>query len=170
MRLQRLFPFVAALSIVTAGMAAAHEGHGSHSFDHIYDHYETVRLALTEDTLEGVSTEAQAIHEAVETLRAEFTPTAAGIDPAKAEQVEELLPELAEAALALTTAADLEAAREAFYSFSKPLVRYRSAVDGERPAVAYCPMARRSWLQPEGEIGNPYYGQAMLVCGNLVEK
>ncbi len=37
--------------------------------------------------------------------------------------------------------------------------------------VAYCPMAKKAWLQKEGEaIGNPYYGQEMPRCGSFVAK
>jgi hypothetical protein len=170
MKNKLLFSIYATLFLATAGATTAHQGHGIHTFDHISAHYEKVRLALAEDTLQGVPLEAQAIHNAIEALRTNFAAEAAGVEAAKAEKVRELLPELAKAALSLSTATDLEAARDAFYSVSKPLVRYRSVVDGHRPAVAYCPMARRSWLQPEGEIGNPYYGQAMLTCGDLVER
>ena len=50
------------------------------------------------------------------------------------------------------------------------MVRYRAEVEGERPAVGYCPMAAKSWLQLDGEeIGNPYYGQSMASCGEVVE-
>jgi hypothetical protein len=34
--------------------------------------------------------------------------------------------------------------------------------------VAYCPMARKSWLQKSGTIQNPYYGTAMSDCGRFV--
>jgi hypothetical protein len=61
----------------------------------------------------------------------------------------------------------LDAARDGLYALSKPLVRWRQGVaDGGRPAVAYCPMHKRSWLQPDGEIGNPYGG--MPRCGSIV--
>lgn len=32
----------------------------------------------------------------------------------------------------------------------------------------YCPMVKRSWLQPEGDVGNPYFGRKMPGCGNVV--
>jgi hypothetical protein len=86
-----------------------------------------------------------------------------------AEDVRDLLPELSEAATALSAATTLDAARDAFYDLSKPLVRWRKAAVGDKLVVAYCPMAKRSWLQPEGELGNPYYGQSMLRCGEVVD-
>jgi hypothetical protein len=31
-------------------------------------------------------------------------------------------------------------------------------------------MAQQVWLQPKGEIGNPYYGQSMARCGEVVSE
>jgi hypothetical protein len=36
--------------------------------------------------------------------------------------------------------------------------------------VVYCAMAEKVWIQPKGEIGNPYYGQSMARCGEVVSK
>jgi hypothetical protein len=36
--------------------------------------------------------------------------------------------------------------------------------------VAYCPMAKRSWIQKEDAIRNPYYGKSMLTCGSFTKK
>jgi hypothetical protein len=33
--------------------------------------------------------------------------------------------------------------------------------------VAYCPMVRKSWVQMDGPLANPYYGSAMLGCGEF---
>jgi hypothetical protein len=33
--------------------------------------------------------------------------------------------------------------------------------------LAYCPMAKRSWLQRDDRLRNPYYGSAMLSCGEF---
>ncbi len=33
----------------------------------------------------------------------------------------------------------------------------------------YCPMKKAYWLSREKEIKNPYYGSAMLTCGNVAE-
>jgi hypothetical protein len=58
--------------------------------------------------------------------------------------------------------------RAAFGSLSKALVRYRQLVPDPAPVVVFCSMAQEVWLQPEGEIGNPYYGQSMARCGDVV--
>ncbi len=38
----------------------------------------------------------------------------------------------------------------------------------EGTTVVFCPMAKKAWIQPEGEIGNPYLGQEMPTCGEVV--
>lgn len=61
-------------------------------------------------------------------------------------------------------------ARAAMGELSKPLVRFREMATGEKPVVVYCSMEKKSWLQPEGEIGDPYLGQKMATCGQVVSK
>jgi hypothetical protein len=31
-------------------------------------------------------------------------------------------------------------------------------------------MAQKAWIQPKGEIGNPYLGQEMPKCGDVVKE
>jgi hypothetical protein len=134
--------------------------------------YESVRLALLADTLDGVPAAARRLATDAAALRGALTPAAAGVPAAKLADVEALLPEVEKAAAALAAATSLTAGRDAFYALSKPLVRWRAVggtpATGAWPVVAFCSMAQRSWLQPKGEIGNPYYGQSMATCGELV--
>lgn len=62
----------------------------------------------------------------------------------------------------------LEAARAAFGDLSHALIAYadraKQPIDGK--VVAFCPMADKSWVQADGPIANPYYGQAMATCGS----
>jgi hypothetical protein len=83
--------------------------------------------------------------------------------------VQAKLNEMIEAADAIASAKSLEAARDGFYALTRPMVQWREGVSqSDRPAVAYCPMHKRSWLQPGEEIGNPY--GAMPRCGSIVSK
>ena len=157
-----------ALWALVAPIAHAAEPEES-AFDGILVHYEAIWQALTQDTFDGVTEHGGAIQQIVSDLEGDFSAERAGVAADAAGEVEALLPELATAAESLSASDSLEAARDAFYDLSKPLVRYRKAATGQRPVVAYCSMAKRSWLQPEGEIGNPYYGSAMLTCGEVVD-
>ena len=79
--------------------------------------------------------------------------------------------ELARAATAMAGAADLAAAREAFGPLSDAViarVKADKTSDVARELRAgYCPMNRKSWLQREEQVRNPYYGTSMLTCGEL---
>jgi protein SCO1 len=63
-------------------------------------------------------------------------------------------------------------ARRAFGVMSDALVSYLktgNATPGDSVRIAYCPMVRKSWLQKDGPVANPYYGRAMLECGELTK-
>jgi hypothetical protein len=139
------------------------------TFDEVMQHYEPVRLALLEDSMNGVNDNGAAMADALRALKADFSAGNAGADGDAVEVVREKLPDMIEAADGIATAKSLEAARDAFYELTKPLVRWRQGVPADgRPKVAYCPMYKRSWLQPGEEIGNPYGG--MPRCGEIVSQ
>ena len=74
------------------------------------------------------------------------------------------------AAQAVEKAADLKAARVAFGDLSDAVIAAAKAEgwkDLPDVKVAYCPMVKRSWLQKSDKIENPYYGPAMLTCGEI---
>lgn len=160
---------VGLLLLASAGTAQAQDPAAGSAFTGIMQHYEAVRLALLSDSLEGVAEHGHEMHGIVEDLSANWTQERAGVSPESVDEARALLPELAAAAVSLAEAADLEAARAAFASLSRPLVRYRKVATGDLPVVAYCSMAKRSWLQPKGELGNPYYGHSMSSCGEVVD-
>lgn len=78
---------------------------------------------------------------------------------------------IAKAAASVAAAADLKATRQAFGPLSDAVI----AAAASDPAlskelgvkVAFCPMVNRSWLQKEDKVRNPYYGTAMLECGEI---
>jgi hypothetical protein len=142
----------------------------SEGFQNVLEPYEAVRRALVHDDLAVAKAPAEALESAIQRIRENPTASAAGVPSEKLGEIEALLPELEEAAGELANATELQPARDAFYALSKALVRWRQAA-GEGPAVVYCAMKKRSWLQSdENEIGNPYYGQDMPSCGEVVSK
>jgi Cu(I)/Ag(I) efflux system membrane fusion protein len=78
-----------------------------------------------------------------------------------------------EAALAaMQNAGDIAAMRVAFEALARDVLALERMFGHDDEAVwieAYCPMAfddkGAAWLQPKGTIHNPYFGAAMLVCG-----
>jgi len=140
------------------------------AFGTVLQPYEKVRQRLVADDLAGVRGPARELAAAIDRLSGDLSAEEAGVPADKLADVKALLPALDQAASKLAAAEDLGAARDAFYALSKPLVRWRQAA-GEGPAVVYCSMKKRSWLQSaEDDIGNPYYGQAMAGCGEVVSK
>ena len=150
--------------------ALAQENHPASTFEIMVENYLSIQTALAGDSFEGVAASAKAIAKSAADLTANFDVHHAGIDAANAERVIKLLPGLETAAVELSKTKTLEAARVAFGDLSDAMVSYRNLAAGEVPHIAYCPMAKQSWLQNGKKIANPYYGSAMLRCGSIVEK
>ena len=149
------------------GGAAGHAGHGTSGaaaasaavkpvfkppVQSVFDNYLKVQGALVQDSLEGVSGAGTAMAKAIK-------DNAKHALPAK----------VAEQAEALGKVKDLQAARAAFKSLSDSLIVF---VKGQKAAagtyhVAYCPMAKASWLQTGKTVMNPYMGKSMPHCGQL---
>jgi hypothetical protein len=113
--------------------------------------YLTIQRALADDSLTGVKARAHDI--AVEAARG-----------GPAEQ-----PVMA-AANRFERVTDLSSARLAFGALSDAMLisakRTRGSLD-PGVKVAYCPMARKYWLQTGVTIENPYYGATMRTCGRF---
>lgn len=114
----------------------------------LFSKYETVRQALLKQKLADVQSSAKALAE----------------EAKKAENGEVL-----KTAEAVSAAKDLKAARTAFAALSNEMIKVRNATKGERPAVGFCPMVNKSWLQAKSQkVGNPY-DPAMELCGMIKE-
>ena len=115
--------------------------------------YLTIQTALVNDDLAPVRVAAQALQQHAATLGADGKG-------------------LVTAATRAADATTLDAARDAFADLSTAIIGYadktKQPVAGK--IVAYCPMARKSWVQADGAIANPYYGKAMASCGSSTRK
>ena len=72
----------------------------------------------------------------------------------------------------LATATSLDKQRSFFATVSEQMA---AAVKAAHPVGTtvykmYCPMKKAYWLSNEATIRNPYYGKAMLSCGNVAEQ
>jgi Cu(I)/Ag(I) efflux system membrane fusion protein len=149
----------------TAAPAAGQEGHGATAAGNavlkpvfmqpvqsVFDGYIKVQQTLALDSIEGVAATGAAMAKAIQGDSMKMLP------PAAAQQSE-----------ALAKAKDLESARAAFKALSESLIEYAK---GQKAAtgtyhVAYCAMAKASWLQTGLTIVNPYMGKSMLHCGQF---
>jgi hypothetical protein len=66
---------------------------------------------------------------------------------------------------------DLKVQREKFTTLSTNMFALAKTVklSAEPIYQQYCPMKKASWLSNNKAIKNPYYGSAMLTCGNVKE-
>jgi len=117
----------------------------------IFDQYTSIQKALAADSTQGVAEAATALTKSLKQSGSGYL----GQTVASAEK--------------LAAAKDLSSSRSEFSTLSTALIQYLS-VTGLAPAgyrVAYCPMAKASWLQKGNEIQNPYMGKEMLRCGQF---
>jgi|GEM_PF-3211995 len=135
------------------------------TFRACFERYDAARHTLFLGSTEGVAREARALARQIEDLEAREDVS---------EEVRKLVPEIRERARTLASAKDLQAARSALSELTQPLVRWRkllpeSMSQGELPSVVYCAMSQKAWLQePDQKVENPYHGQEMARCGEVV--
>ena len=140
------------------------------TFDSVMTHYEAIRISLLNDTTKDIELHATEIARLAVDAEKNFAPAQVGIDPSKEEQCLALMPKIRTQASTLAASKDLAGTRDAFFDLSKSLVAFKSMSSSATPPTTYyCSMAKRSWLQKADETGNPYYGQKMAKCGQVVK-
>src|SRR5689334_10706621 len=118
----------------------------------LLDPYLRIQQALANDSFEGVSDSALALATVAMKLGSRGAAVKAAVNP-------------------FAQASDVAAARAAFGGLSEAVLRFASASGitfAGRAEIAYCPMARKYWLQRGGTVQNPYYGKQMSECGRIV--
>ncbi|MEJ7610496.1 MAG: DUF3347 domain-containing protein [Ferruginibacter sp.] len=87
----------------------------------------------------------------------------------KEELSKDLQKDLLKDANAIAQSKDLKVQRLKFATLSAAMVELAKTVkfSGNPVYQQYCPMQKASWLSDNKAIKNPYYGNAMLTCGNL---
>lgn len=145
--------YLAGLVLVIASMAAVRAAAASDFVADVVGPYLTIQTALVNDDLAPVGAAARSLQQGAGALGSEGKALAA-------------------AAARTADAGTLEAARAAFGDLSAALIAYadRTKQPVEGKIVAFCPMAKKSWVQADGTIANPYYGKAMATCGSSTRK
>lgn len=154
--------------LLVAGVMGSAQAEVSGAFPELLGHYERIRVTLVADETTDVEKHALAIAELAEELVDSFDALAAGVPETESEEGRLILGEIAAAAAKVASAHDLVAVREGFFDLSKPMGRYRKLTGDTSTVVMFCPMAKKAWLQPDGDVGNPYFGQDMPMCGNRI--
>jgi len=128
--------------------------HASDAMKAIVGSYLEIQGRLAVDKVDGIKPAARAIGEQAARMGAEGAA-------------------IVKAAKSVEDAADLKTAREAFGPLSDAVIAAGTAEgwkDLPDLRVAYCPMVKKSWLQKDDAIKNPYYGSGMLTCGEIKKK
>lgn len=121
----------------------------------VYQHY----VHLTNALVKGDAAEAKIAGNAIETGAKEVT----GGD------------KLAADAAKIMAAADIDAQRTAYSSLSNEMIGLvkKSGLSSGALYVDFCPMAMNDkggyWISASKDIKNPYFGDAMLTCGEVKE-
>jgi Cu(I)/Ag(I) efflux system membrane fusion protein len=134
----------------------------------VYAAYLDAQEALAQDDRAAAVAAAETLASAVKTVPAEPLPQA-GREEWTAHRAD-----LDKAVSDMRRAEDIEAARRAFALVSETLAavadRFGSPMDGPLYRL-HCPMAFSNrgadWLQTDRQVRNPYFGSAMLKCGEV---
>ncbi len=134
----------------------------------VYAHYEDLAAALAND-------DYQTAKEAAVSLEAAFAPLR-GLDlPGSAQQAwKQAHTDIGNGLKHMRTAKDIESLRTGFAPVSNGLSTAYLELAAQAPGPlyeAFCPMAfdfqGATWLQSDQDIRNPYFGAAMLNCGEI---
>ena len=140
------------------------------AFESVVGPYDTIHQALAADSTDGVAGPAKELAKELDALAQALTADEAGVSGDELAAVKKHVAEASAAATELAGAGTLEAARTAFGDLSEALVAWRNLSESG-PAVAYCPMVKKHWLEADTEtLENPYYGSSMLRCGSIQSK
>jgi hypothetical protein len=151
------------LSVLPLGATANPGKCPACSFTAVQRPYDAVRLAFTADRLPDAKKEAAKLRTAAQAEVA-WAKTASGRGPELAAP----FTTVAAAAAKIERASSITDARKAFGEASEALRAAMRIAERDDFLVVYCPMVKLHWLQPKGEIRNPY-GSAMPNCGRTVK-
>jgi len=117
----------------------------------LFDNYLKAQAALVQDSLAGVTDAGSVMSKTSSGAASKSLP------PAVISQAE-----------SLAKAKDLDSARAAFKLLSNSLIELAKSHNATGTYhIAYCSMAKASWLQTGTTIMNPYFGKAMPHCGQF---
>lgn len=125
--------------------------------------YLKIQESLALDQTAGIQGLAKSIHEASKKLNLKDAPKNFG------DHYKNVPTQVQEASLKLTQSTSIQDIREGFKNLSRPIANWIEMGGPKDVNVYFCSMAKASWVQKSKQVANPYYGQKMLACGELVE-
>lgn len=138
--------------------SSAQDNHDQTQLSKLLDHYYGLKDALVAGHADSASSKA-----------GEFIKIANSIDYKVISEgnINALLKD----ATPISESGDIKIQRNHFANLSANMITLARTIRfSSRPIYqAYCPMKKVNWLSSEKAIKNPYYGNAMLTCGEIVD-
>jgi Cu(I)/Ag(I) efflux system membrane fusion protein len=151
-----------ALGLLCLVASAAQASDFDRAMEPILTEYLKIQGALAADKMDGIKSAAETIEASAKALEPEKT---AGDH---ADHFKSIPSGLVSACGKLKQAEDITAAREDFKALSKTVAMWVGMSKPKGTSVMYCPMVEAVWVQQGSEVSNPYFGPAMLGCGEKV--
>ena len=129
-----------------------------------------LRFGAAPDATELMINQAVAIADALAHDRLDEVATNAAAIDLEATSLGKPAAKISGAAKEMQKATKIGDVRTAFGKLNEALVAYLDAqkrAPGAGLKVAMCPMVNKPWIQKDGPIRNPYYGNEMLSCGSF---
>ena len=156
--MKTLFLIVAMVATAFSQNCLSQDSTKRYPLSQLLTYYYNIKNALVADDFASASTNARA-----------FVKTANSIDYKLISEGN--INTLVKDATKIAEAKDIKNQRICFVNFSTNMAAVAKAVKLTNQPVylAYCPMKKAYWLSNEKAIKNPYYGSAMLTCGEVTE-
>ena len=138
-------------------------------FDHLMTFYFDLKDQLVSSNGRNAALSAASLHKAHQQINEEE------LDEKGQKLWEELAHPLVESASVIAQSNDLAVQRSEFQKLSDQVILLLEKIGTDEHLVykQYCPMADRDngayWLSKEKEVRNPYFGEAMMTCGEVKE-
>jgi len=163
-----------AMLFMTLMITGSIEARPESSFDRVMMSYEQIRLELADDSLKGVSQNAENIVAELQHLRRNITAADAGVDRGDGMVVFSELETWTETARTLQNADSLAGARDSFQNLSEMLIGWRDRqILSSGAIVASCPSTQETWLQAKKsrkEINSPFACSHSDECEKIVSR
>ncbi len=140
---------------------------GKSEIQEVFNSYLALKNALVEDDFEAAKKHLKTVENKIEAV------DVSAIQASAADAVENYKTRLQAKLSVMTASEDISALRTGFIDFSAEIIRMAKSLKpfSGQIYIQHCPMANNDrgadWLSLSEEIRNPYYGSAMLSCGEV---
>ncbi len=128
----------------------------------VLESYFKIHSTLSSDSIEGVQEAAKQM--SIDAAKLD----ASTVKGDHAKHYVEIAKGVQKYSAKFTKAKNIRIARKVFMHLSKSMSRWGKMSKQGGINVYYCSMSKGGWLQKTGKTQNPYYGSAMLTCGEKV--